>query len=209
MLKVQDLNAVLRNFGTLGRWQDLSQLFEWMQQNGKINASSYSSYMKFMKKNLNPVKAMEIYNGIKDESAKNNVFICNSVLSCLVRNGKFDSSIKMFHQMKQDGLMPDVVTYSTLLAGCIKVKHGYSKALELVRELRHSGLHMDSVIYGTLLAICASNTKLEEAESYFNQMKDEGHSPNLFHYSSLLNAYSISGNYRKADELVQDMKSAG
>ena len=70
--------------------------------------------MKFMRKNLNPVKAMEIYNGIKDESAKNNVFICNSVLNCLVRNGKFDSSIKMFHQMKQDGLMPDVVTYSTV-----------------------------------------------------------------------------------------------
>lgn len=206
---MQDLNAVLRSFGKLNRWHDLSQLFEWMQQNGKINASSYSSYMKFMGKNLNPVKAMEIFNGIKDESAKKNIFICNSVLSCLVRNGKFDSSIKLFCQMKQDGLMPDAVTYSTLLAGCIKVKHGYSKALELVRELQHNGLHMDSVIYGTLLAVCASNNKLEEAESYFNQMKDEGHSPNVFHYSSLLNAYSINGNYKKADELVQDMKSAG
>ncbi|KAK9989201.1 hypothetical protein SO802_029440 [Lithocarpus litseifolius] len=65
-----------------------------------------------------------------------------------------------------------------------------------------------TVIYGTLLAVCASNTKLEEAESYFNWMKDEGHSPNVFHYSYLLNAYSISGNYRKAHELVQDMKSA-
>ncbi|XP_075674561.1 pentatricopeptide repeat-containing protein At5g46580, chloroplastic-like isoform X2 [Castanea sativa] len=62
---------------------------------------------------------------------------------------------------------------------------------------------------GTLLAVCALNTKLEEAETYFNWMKDEGHSPNVFHYSSLLNAYLISGNCRKADELVQDMKSAG
>ncbi|XP_062177990.1 pentatricopeptide repeat-containing protein At1g10910, chloroplastic isoform X2 [Alnus glutinosa] len=209
VLKVQDLNAILRHLGKLNRCQDLSQLFEWMQQNGKINASSYSSYMKFMGKSLNPVKAIEIYNGIHDESAKNNVFICNSVLSCLVRNGKFERSIKLFHQMKMDGLMPDVVTYSTLLAGCIKVKHGYSKALELVQELQHNGLHMDSVIYGTLLAVCASNNKWEEAESYFNQMKDEGHSPNLFHYSSLLNAYSSSGNYKKADELVQDMKSVG
>nr|POE51357.1 pentatricopeptide repeat-containing protein, chloroplastic [Quercus suber] len=125
-----------------------------------------------------------------------------------VWNCKFNSSITMLHQMKQDGLMLDVVTYSTLLAGCIKIKYGYSKALELVRELQHNGLHMDNVIYGTLLAVCASNTKLEEAESYFNWMKDEGHSPNVFHYSSLLNSYSISGNYRKADELVQDMKSA-
>ena len=56
---------------------------------------------------------------------------------------------------------------------------------------------MDSVIYGTLLAVCASNTKLEEAENYFNWMKDEGHSPNVFHYSSLLNAYSVSGTIER------------
>lgn len=82
-------------------------------------------------------------------------------------------------------------------------------ALELIEELHHNGLSMDSVIYGTLLAICASHNKWEEAESYFNQMKDEGHSPNEFHYSSLLNAYSTAGDYKKADDLVQDMKSAG
>ena len=68
---------------------------------------------------------------------------------------------------------------------------------------------MDSVIYGTLLAVCASNNQCNEAEKYFNQMKDEGHSPNVYHYSSLLNAYSVDGNYEKADMLVQDMKSAG
>ncbi|KAF3435174.1 hypothetical protein FNV43_RR22261 [Rhamnella rubrinervis] len=209
ILKAQDLNAILRYFGMLKRWNDLSQLFEWMQQNGKISASSYSSYIKFMGKSLNPVKALEIYNSIQDESAKRNVFICNSVLTSLVWSGKFDSSIKMFHQMKKDGLAPDVVTYSTLFAGCIKDKHGYPKALELVEELQHNGLSMDSVIYGTIIAICASNNKWEEAERYFNQMKVEGLSPNVFHYSSLLNAYSIGGDYKKADNLVQEMKSAG
>lgn len=209
ILKVQDLNAIIRHFGMMNRWHDLSQLFEWMQQNGKISASSYSSYIKFIGKSLNPVKALEIYNSIQDESTRKNVHICNSVLGSLVRSGKFDGSFKLFHQMKQDGVTPDAVTYSTLLAGCIKFKHGYSKALELVQELQHYELQMDTVIYGTLLAICASNNKWEEAESYFKEMKDEGHLPNAFHYSSLLNAYSISGNYKKADNLVQDMKSAG
>ncbi|KAL5554085.1 hypothetical protein UlMin_041486 [Ulmus minor] len=208
-LKVQDLNAILRHFGTRKRWHDLSKLFEWMQQNRKISVSSYSSYIKFMGESLNPVGALEIYNSIQDESTRNNVFVCNSVLNSLVRNGKFDSCMKLFHQMKHDGLTPDAVTYSTLLTGFIRAKDGYPKALELVQELQHNGLHMDSVLYGTLLAICASNNKCEEAESYFNQMKDEGHSPNVFHYSSLLNAYSIVGNYKKAEVLVQDMKSAG
>ncbi|KAI9402035.1 hypothetical protein POPTR_001G211300v4 [Populus trichocarpa] len=189
MLKVQDLNIILRNFGEQCRWQDLSQLFDWMQRHNKISASSYSSYIKFMGTSLNPAKALEIYHSIPDESKKTNVFICNSLLRCLVRNTKFDSSMKFFHKMKNNGLTPDAITYST--------------------ELNYNGLQMDSIMYGTLLAVCASNNRCEEAQSYFNQMKDEGHSPNIFHYSSLLNAYSSDGNYKKAEELVQDMKSSG
>lgn len=68
---------------------------------------------------------------------------------------------------------------------------------------------MDSVIYGTLLSVCASNNQCAEAERYFEEMKSEGHSPNVFHYSSLLNAYAVHGNYKKAENLIQDMRSAG
>lgn len=85
-----------------------------MQQNGKISFASYSSYIKLMGKSLNPGKALEIYNSIKVESTRNHVSICNSVLSCLVKSGNFESSIKLFRQMKQDGLKPDIVTYSTV-----------------------------------------------------------------------------------------------
>ncbi|KAM7470366.1 hypothetical protein LguiA_008549 [Lonicera macranthoides] len=209
LLRTQDLNIVLRHFGKLNRLKELSQLFEWMQQNGKISAFSYSSYIKLMGKSLSPVKVLEIYNSIKDESTRNHVSVCNSVLSCLVRNGKFESSITLFRQMKQDGLVPDIVTYSTLLAGSAKVKNGYSKALELVDELKQNGLQMDDILYGTILCVCASNNQLEDAESYFKQMKDEGHSPNVFHYSSLLNAYSLDGDYKKAETILEEMKSAG
>lgn len=92
----------------------LLQLFEWMQQTGKTNVSSYSSYIKFMGRGLNPLKALEVYNNIQEVSIKNNIFICNSILNCLVRNGKFDTSVKLFHQMKNDGLCPDTVSYSTV-----------------------------------------------------------------------------------------------
>lgn len=68
---------------------------------------------------------------------------------------------------------------------------------------------MDSVIYGTLISVCASCNKCKEAETYFNQMKIEGHVPNVFHYSSLLNAYSVDGNYEKAEEIFKEMKLAG
>uniref|UniRef100_A0A164U0V3 Pentacotripeptide-repeat region of PRORP domain-containing protein n=1 Tax=Daucus carota subsp. sativus TaxID=79200 RepID=A0A164U0V3_DAUCS len=180
-----------------------------MQRTRKISFASYSSYIKHMGKSLDPVKALEIYDSITDESTRNHVSVCNSVLSCLVRSGKYDSSVKLFHQMKRDGLSPDIVTYSTLLAGCSKIQNGYSKALDLVQELKYNGLVMDSITYGTLLDVCASNNQCEEAEKYFELMKDEGHTPNVFHYGSLINAYSVKGNYKKADELIVNMKDVG
>ncbi|KAJ6803178.1 pentatricopeptide repeat-containing protein, chloroplastic [Iris pallida] len=111
--------------------------------------------------------------------------------------------------MKDGGLLPDLVTYSTLLSGCAKLKDGYSKAMELVNELNDNGLHMDGVIYGNLLAVCASNGLRDEAEIFFQQMKNEGCTPNLFHYSSLLNGYSEGGNYVEAEKLIEDLKSSG
>lgn len=102
-----------------------------------------------------------------------------------------------------------LVYFQQMLTGCIKVEHGYAKALELLKESQNNGLCMDSVSYGTLIAVCASHNRLEDAESFFNQMKNEGYSPNMFHYGSLLNAYSMSGDYKKADELIEDMKLKG
>ncbi|KNA15056.1 hypothetical protein SOVF_101710 [Spinacia oleracea] len=209
ILKATDLNIVLRDFGRSNRWKHLSQLFEWMQKHGKINVASYSSYIKFMGESKDISRALNVYETINDEAVKNNISICNSVLSCLIKNKKFDKAMSMFKKMKQNGLQPDVVTYSTLLAGCLKLDHGYMKALQLVEELENSGILMDNVTYGTLIAVCASNGRCEEAEMYFMRMQAEGHSPNVYHYSSLLNAYSFDGNYQKADKLVQDMSSAG
>lgn len=79
--------------------------------------------------------------------------------------------------------------------------------MELVGELPHNGIQMDSVMYGTVLAICASNGRCEEAVNFIQQMKVEGHSPNIYHYSSLLNSYSWNGDYKKADELMTEIKS--
>ncbi|GAU41358.1 hypothetical protein TSUD_390450 [Trifolium subterraneum] len=187
-LTVKDLNATLHYFGNSNKFNHISQ---------------------FMADKLDASTMLKLYNNIQDESAKDNAYVCNSVLRCLIKKGRFDTAIKLFQQMKQDGLLPDLVTYSTLIAGCGKVKDGYPKALELIQELQDNGLRMDDVIYGAILAVCASNGKWEEAEHYFNQMKSESRSPNVYHYSSLLNAYSASGNIKKADVLIQDMESEG
>ncbi|GJN18643.1 hypothetical protein PR202_gb05824 [Eleusine coracana subsp. coracana] len=182
VLQTQDCNIILRHCGDARRWDDLSKVFEWMQEREMTNAASYSSYFKYLGLSRNPARVLQV---------------------------RFDSSFKLYDEMIREGLTPDPFTYSTLLSGCMKFKQGYTKAMGLINELNSRGLQMDSVIYGTLLAICASHNYCEEAEVYFQKMKDEGHTPNLFHYSSLLNAYSENANHEKAELLMKDLRSSG
>eukprot|EP01018_Ginkgo_biloba_P020986 Gb_14466 [translate_table: standard] len=208
-LQIQDLNCVLRHFGRMKKWQEACLLFDWMEKHGKVSAASYTSYITLLGKGHLLRKALELYRDLKDEHIRSNVFVCNAMLKCLVSSGRVETSIKLFEQMKEGGLNPDIVTYSTLLAGCVKTQHGYSKALNLFEEFKRKGLKLDSVMYGSLLAVCASHGLDEEAEAYFQQMKNEGQSINEFHYSSLLNVYAAKGKHEKAEILVDDMKSAG
>ncbi|KAG8044992.1 hypothetical protein GUJ93_ZPchr0008g13495 [Zizania palustris] len=180
-----------------------------MQEHDMINIASYSSYFKYLGLSRNPARALQVYGAIQEHSTRVHVSVCNSVLGCLVKNGRFDSSFKLYDEMIREGLSPDLFTYSTLLSGCMKFKQGYTKAMELINELNSRNLQMDSVIYGTLLAICASHNCCEKAEEYFQKMKDEGHDPNLFHYSSLLNAYSENANYEKTHLLMKDLRTSG
>lgn len=85
-----------------------------MQQNRRTNVASYSGYIKFMGNSLSYIEALEIYKSIKDKETRNNVSVCNSILGCLIKNGKPKSSFNLFTQMKQEGLVPDVVTYTTV-----------------------------------------------------------------------------------------------
>lgn len=94
------------------------QVFDWMQKNDEVNFASYSSFIKYMGISQNPMKALQVYDNIRDKSMKINVSVCNSILGCLVRNGRFESSIKLFDKMKDDGLSPDLVTYSTVCNAC-------------------------------------------------------------------------------------------
>ncbi|KAL6608134.1 hypothetical protein ACP70R_041197 [Stipagrostis hirtigluma subsp. patula] len=198
VLQTQDCNIILRHCGDTGCWDNLSKVFEWMQEHGMTNAASYSSYFKYLGLSCNPARALQVYGAIQDRSMRVHVSVCNSVLGCLVKNARIDSSFKLYDEMIREGL----------LSGCMKLKQGYTKAMGLINDLNSRGLQMDSVIYGSLLAICASHNYCEEAELYFQKMKDEGHKPNLFHYSSLLNAYSENANYEKAELLMKDLRSS-
>ena len=90
------------------------QVFEWMQEREMTNAASYSSYFKYLGLSCNPARALQVYGVIKDRMMRVHVSVCNSVLGCLMKNGRLDSSFKLYDEMIREGLSPDPFTYSTV-----------------------------------------------------------------------------------------------
>lgn len=85
-----------------------------MVQHGKVNIPSYSGFIKYAGKSRNHLKALQVYSNLTNKSIKNNVAVCNSILGCLIKNDKFESTMKLYDQMRKDGLQADLVTYSTV-----------------------------------------------------------------------------------------------
>ncbi|CAI0375804.1 unnamed protein product [Linum tenue] len=175
-----------------------------MEKQGKVSVASYSNCIKFMGKSLNLTKALEIYRGIPDESTKSNVIVCNSGLSCLVRSGKFDSSIKLFHEMKHSGLTPDAITYTAFLAGCIKVKDSYDTALDLVQELNFRGLKMDSVILTTLLKVYMRGGLFKKSRELLSQLESLGYAKDEGLFETAISRYIAEPE--KKDLLIHLLK---
>ena len=91
-----------------------------MKDNDKLSAPTYTSFFSVLGKGGRVEKALHVFNDLPlDNDIRRNVYVCNSVLNTLVYNGKVDKAFRLFEQLKQEGLKPDIITYST-------VNHGIS-----------------------------------------------------------------------------------
>lgn len=92
-----------------------AQLFDWMKEREKLSAPTYTSFFSVLGKAGRAERALYIFNELPVlDPVRSNVFVCNSILSTLVYNGKVDKALRLFEQMKVDGLQPDLITYSTV-----------------------------------------------------------------------------------------------
>jgi len=91
------------------------QVFEYMKENDKLSPPTYTSYFSLLGKMGQSKKAIRVFNELPlDSEVRLNVYVCNSILSTLIYNGKIDKAFRLFEQLKAEGLKPDTVTYSTV-----------------------------------------------------------------------------------------------
>ncbi|KAH7288463.1 hypothetical protein KP509_31G027200 [Ceratopteris richardii] len=161
-------------------------------------------------------------------SYKKDTYSWNMILAAYAEHGKCMDAIKYFHEMMDEGTLPDSSTFVYLLSACanklvlvdgmnmhmwvtlmgletdIAVSntllnmYGKCNALDVANHLLNDMPEKDVVSWNTLISGHAHNGLGKEAFSIFQQMIQEGMLPNQVTYTCLLDAFKS-----------QDMLAAG
>lgn len=208
-LAPSDFGSMLQQLMQLKKWDKVGLVFDWMKVNKKLKPQSVSNFIMMMGRAGFHYRALRAYKGLTDLNIKLNKFVCNALLKTLVDAGSIEKAFALFDEMKADGFVPDVYSYSTIITGCAKRQGAFITAKKYMAEMSSKGLKPDAFIYASILHVCACFGLEDEAKDLFEEMKANGVEPSIFHYSPLLNMYAEKKKPEEAEKVFQDFKKAG
>ncbi|KAL1198100.1 Pentatricopeptide repeat-containing protein [Cardamine amara subsp. amara] len=167
-----------------GNWEKAVKLFREMQ------FSAAKAYDRTMVKLLQVcsneeglAEGRQIHGYVLRFGFESNVSMCNSLIVMYSRNGKLESSRKVFNLMKDRNLS----SWNSIVSSYTKL--GYvDDAMNLLEEMETCGLKPDIVTWNSLLSGYAFKSLSRDAIAILKRMEIAGLKPNTSSISSLLQA---------------------
>merc|ERR1719298_268433 len=213
-----------------------SKLFVEMRKqipNSSKGTMIFSSLVKGFTQRKEMDRAMELYEKVSDAGACNLVTY-NTLIDIYARVGDMDKVSKMFRDMCDRGVDPDLITYSTVIKGyCVqgdmeqaKVAPSnftlsilvklYGRLGDLDRAFKvvetypaKYGFDLNATVYTCLMSSCMSNDDAERALKVFDKMKSSKCAPDLKTYMTLVNGCLRKDKLEVAVKLVDEAMGLG
>lgn len=153
--------------------------------------------------------AFELYKSMELSGLYPNRHACNSLLSCLLRQGLPDDALRVFKSM----LAKRATTghsYSLILKGVADAQ-GYDSSLKLFMEFEEESSEdvFDTVVYNTMISICGRTDDWMQCEKLWGSMKASGHKGTEITYSLLISTFVRCSQYELALQVYHEMVRGG
>ncbi|GFP83748.1 pentatricopeptide repeat-containing protein at3g09650 chloroplastic [Phtheirospermum japonicum] len=134
---------------------------------------------------------------------------CNDDDDDTYSDDEIDKAEDLIREMVSVGIEPDVVSYNTLIDGCITVDDS-AGALTYFNEMRKRGIAPTKVSYTTLMKAFASTGQPKLANKVFDEMiNDPRVKVDLVAWNMLVDGYCKLGLVEEAKSIIQRMKDNG
>jgi len=141
-----------------------------------------------------------IFEKMKRQGIAPNNVTYNILLYVYMKEGMFDMATELFYHCRQPDseVHPDLVSFNTYFKGLVLNYNKVNKRIDLemvsklLGEMKRLRINPNAITYNTIIDLCITMGYIKEAWNYFNGMKDEGLSPDLFTYSTLFKGLKVS-----------------
>lgn len=154
--------------------------------------------------------ALALHRSMEVSGLLPNSHACNSLLSCLLRNGRLDDALKIFEFMKSSEIITGH-TYSLILKAVSNVR-SRDAALSMFEEAERDNKtkkYMDTIVYNTMIAIFGKANNWVQAERMWRSLKDHGHVGTVVTYRLLVCIFVRCGQNELALDAYHEMVQNG
>ncbi|XP_052196835.1 pentatricopeptide repeat-containing protein At3g29290 isoform X2 [Diospyros lotus] len=158
--------------------------------------------------------AMELYRSVEYSGLRPTLHACNSLISCLLRNGMLDDALRIFNSM----ITSETITGHTysLVLKAISNAQGCDAALNMFEELERNGnakRDFDAVVYNTMISVCGKVNNWVQALRIWRIMKHNGTTGTALTYRLLVCIFVRCGQNELAidayDEVMHNRLDPG
>merc|ERR550537_254732 len=118
---------------------------------------------------------------------------------------RLPAATKLLEQMKNSGIAPDLITYSTLIKGFCD-QGDIDVALNLLQHLKQQNMKCDEILYNSLLEGCVKSNQSQRGLDLFQEMIRDRVPVSNITFSIMIKLYANAGRLDQAMELVKRME---
>lgn len=154
--------------------------------------------------------ALAMYASMEASEIHPNAHACNSLLSCLVRNGAVGDALRVFETMRKKEIATGH-TYSLILKAVAGTK-GYYSVINLFKTLEKEETTrkgFDAVVYNTMISVCGKAKNWVETERLWRELKQNTNGGTTVTYCLLVSTFVQSGQTELAVDAYNEMVQVG
>ncbi|KAH9696345.1 pentatricopeptide repeat-containing protein [Citrus sinensis] len=190
------------------------------------DAATFNSLIQGLCAESRIMEAAALFMKLKAFGCEPDVFTYNTLINGLCRTGhiivalnghnpfgliivgQVEKALKLFDEMQLNGVVPDSITYATLVDGLCK--NGFVlEAVELFHTLKNLKCELNIGAYNCLIDGLCKSGQLEVAWELFQRLPHEGLMPNVVTYNIMIHGLCNGGQMDKAYDLLLDMDAKG
>ncbi|KAK6119697.1 hypothetical protein DH2020_046565 [Rehmannia glutinosa] len=119
--------------------------------------------------------------------------------------GRPDEAAVILREMRERGINPSLASFNAVLRSFIKLQE-FDKAIHILKQMPQWGCYPNFISYSdVIVGLVGSEGRMKDVDMLVNDMIQEGHGLDTTLYSSLIQAYCMNGNVRKAVYLFKEM----